>query len=121
MFRTKLTATRMLELARFTSTKVNFQFYFPVAGQFTHSGSNVAVDQVVVAKGPQNIIQVESQRRITKVQSFDDLIAIGSKQDVLRFLETENLNSAAKNFSFDKILHLMKDPHFFNQTIDILR
>lgn len=55
------------------------------------------------------------------MQSFDDLIAIGSKQDVLAFLQSENLNSAAKNFSFEKILHLLKDADFFEQTIKILR
>ena len=49
------------------------------------------------------------------------MMAIGSKQDVLAFLQFENLNSAAKNFGFEKILHLLKDEDFFEQTIKILR
>jgi hypothetical protein len=81
----------------------------------------VSIEQIVVAKGSQNVLKVESNKRITSIQTFQDLLAAGSKDDVLEFLRTENLTSRKKNFSFRNLLYLLEDKDFFTKTIQTLR
>ena len=60
------------------------------------------------------MLRVEATKKITDIQTFDDLLIAGSKEDILKFLQTENLNSSKKKFRFDKMLYLLHDKDFFN-------
>lgn len=48
-----------MSLDPFTTNKTTFQFYFPSPGKFNHFPSNVSIEQIVVAKGSQNVLKVE--------------------------------------------------------------
>jgi len=97
----------------YTTEKVVFYFYFPTAGKYQHFPSNISVDGVVTARGGANEIIVVDSRKLTKIQSFQDLLHAGTKDDILNFLKSENLYSFKKNFSFHSILWLLKDRQFF--------
>ena len=86
MKKTKYMKSHYMSLNPFTTNKTVFQFYFPSAGHFNHFPSNVSVDQIVVAKGSQNTLRVEANKRITEIQTFQDLLKAGSKEDVLKYL-----------------------------------
>jgi hypothetical protein len=60
---------------------------------------------------------VVDSKRISKIESFDDILHAGSKQDVLNFIKTENLYNSKMNFAFSKMLYLLKDREFFNETV----
>ena len=79
------------------------------------------MDGVVTARGGANELVVVDSRRLTKIESFQDLLHAGTKDDILNFLKTENLYSQKKHFSFYSILWLLKDRDFFNSVITILR
>ena len=121
MRKTKYMKSQYMTLDPFSTKKIIFHFYFPMSGKYTHFGSNVSIDQVVVAKGNQNVLLVEATKRIIDIQSFDDLLAAGSNKDILKFLQTENLNSSKLNFRFESMLYLLKDKEFFSAVIKILR
>jgi hypothetical protein len=63
---------------------------------------------------------VEKSRRITQIESFVDLLLTGTKEDVLKFLETEVLIGSEKKFNSADMLYLLKDKEFFQKAILIL-
>ena len=42
------------------------------------------------------VMDLVDSKRISKIESFEDILHAGSKQDVLNFLKTENLFSSKK-------------------------
>jgi len=74
----------------------------------------------VQARGEPNILVVEKSRRITQIECFIDLLLTGTKEDVLKFLETEVLVGSEKKFNSADMLYLLKDKEFFHQAIAIL-
>lgn len=113
--------SQYVSLQPYRSYKVVFHFYFPIAGSFKHFPSNISVNGIVTARGGANEIKVVDSKRISKIESFDDILHAGTKQDVLNFLKTENLYNSKMNFDFSKMLYLLKDKEFFTETIEILR
>ena len=63
---------------------------------------------------------MEKSRRITKIESFVDLLLTGTKGDVLKFLETEVLIGSEKKFASRDMLYLLKDKDFFSSVIKVL-
>ena len=86
-----------------------FTFYFPSAGDFKHFPSNISTNGKVTARGGANDIKVVDSKRINKINSFDDILHAGNKEDVLNFLKSENLYNSKMNFDFNKMLYLLKD------------
>jgi hypothetical protein len=99
---------------------VVFHFYFPVVGDFKHFPSNVSVNGIVTARGGANDIKVVDSKKITKISNFIDILHAGTKDDVLKFLKTENLYKCEKDFSFDSMAYLCKDKAFFKDCMSIL-
>ncbi len=117
MKHTKYMKSQYVSLQPYRSHKVVFHFYFPVAGAFKHFPSNISVNGVVTARGGANDIKVVDSKRISKIESFDDILHAGSKQDVLNFIKTENLYNSKMNFDFSKMLYLLRDKEFFIEAI----
>ena len=104
----------------YRSQKIVFHFYFPKAGQFKHFPSNVSVNGVVTARGGANDINVVDSLKLTKIDSFLDIIHAGTKDDVLNFLKTETLHWNNKEFEFEYMLFMLKDKDFFKKVVEIL-
>lgn len=64
---------------------------------------------------------VVKSRRITKIETFNDLLIAGTQQDILDYLTKESLFSTKKGFSFYSIGYLLKERQFFDKVIAILR
>jgi hypothetical protein len=90
---TKYMKSEHVALQPYRSHKVVFHFYFPKAGKFKHFPSNISVNSVVTARGGANDIKVVDSKKLSKIESFEDILHAGNKQDVLQFLKTENLYS----------------------------
>jgi hypothetical protein len=106
-----------MTLQPFTTSKLTFHFYFPTEGKFSHFPSNVSVDEIVVSRGGANKMQVVKSRRITKIETFNDLLIAGTQEEILNYLKTESLYSYKKGFSFTSMLYLLKEKTFFDQVI----
>ena len=100
-------------LQPFTTNKLTFHFYFPIEGKFSHFPSNVSIDGIVVSRGGAQNMAVVKSRRITKIESFDDLLIAGTQEDIINYLTNESLFSSKKGFSFYNMLYLLKDKNFF--------
>lgn len=66
-------------------------------------------------------MQVVKSRRITKIETFNDLLIAGTQEEILNYLKTQSLYSYKKGFSFTSMLYLLKEKTFFDQVIQILR
>jgi len=114
-----------LSLDSYSTTRTTFNFYFPQVGQFGHYPSNVSIGEKVTARGDFNTLNVVSKRKITADDvselNFDDLVQVGTNEQILDYLRTRNILKNERGFSFDKIMYLMQDKSFWQQTMQILR
>ena len=115
----KYVKSQFVNLASYRSEKFSFDFYFPSAGDYEHSASNISEDGMVTARGGETKITVVNSRRLGKIESFLDIIHAGSKADILNYLKTKNLYKS--DFNCDYMLYLLKDKDFFAQVIQILK
>lgn len=53
--------------------------------------------------------------------NFDDLVQVGSPQQILDYLAQKGLQYGEKGFNFSKILFMMKDNDFWKKAVQILR
>lgn len=121
---TKNMKSHFMDLGAYTTKKQTFDFYFPTAGVFHHFPSNVSVGGKVLSRGGANTLNVVAKASTKRIENFKDLLSEDMTDDVLRFLEKENLTNSGesqKGFSFEYMLYLLKDREFFYKVIGILR
>jgi hypothetical protein len=53
--------------------------------------------------------------------NFDDLVQIGTEDQILEYLKTKNILSNEKGFNFNKIGWLLQEKNFWTKAIKILR
>lgn len=93
-------------------------------GKFGHYPSNVSIGDKVTARGTFNTLNVVARRNIQQDAAelnFDDLVQVGTQEQILDFLKTRNILIAEKGFRFDKIYYLLKEKDFWTKAIRILR
>ena len=60
------------------------------------------------------------ERTKSKLETIDEILTKGSKEDILNFVKTKNILND-KIFRFDDIYYLLKDKQFYLSFVDILR
>jgi len=108
-------------LRPYSTEFLDFYFYFPEAGVRGHYPSNVSIDERVTARGEFNRLNVVKKRTIEKAENIDDLVQVGTPQQILEFIRITNLFDQTKGFNFQKILFLCKEKDFWTSLIQILR
>ena len=113
----KTTQTIDVSLAAFSTQSFEYSFYFPTAGEFTHFPAHVTNNQKVVAIADQTAFVVDDKPAELDKSSWQYVSQNGSNEDVLEFLNQENL----MRVNLDKIAFRMKEADFFKRTIETLR
>jgi hypothetical protein len=110
------------ELGPYSTQRKEIDFYFPSEGKKGHYPSNVSIDGKVTARGTYNELNVVRRRHIKKGQTdnFDDLIHVGTNEEILAYIAKENLLDPSTGFAFNKIYYLCKDQAFWTKCIEIL-
>lgn len=123
--KTKFMKSLPQSLGPYSTQKQTFQFYFPKEGQFGHYPSNVSVGEKVTARGQFNKLNVVKRRKISDSNvselNFDDLVQIGSDQQILDYIRTKNILAKEKGFDFKKVMFLLEKKDFWLKTMEILR
>lgn len=111
------------ELAPYSTDRKKFHFYFPSVGKKGHYPSNVSIDGKVTARGQFNELNVVRHRTIEKdnIKNFDDLIHVGTDEQILDYLRTENLLDNSSGFAFSKIYFLCNKEELWSKIVSILR
>ncbi len=105
------------KVAPFGVLTLTLSFYFPAAGEFPVYPLHVTQDGVVVAHSGQRPLRVTDQPAPEDRASWAVLARDGSNEDVLKRLQTENLNDT----DLDEILWRLKDRAFFLKVTQVLR
>ncbi|OMJ71756.1 hypothetical protein SteCoe_29951 [Stentor coeruleus] len=113
--------THFLFVSNFTTQTLEFSFYFPLSGSFTHIPGNIAVDGKIIAKAVMNTLRVLDVYDVSKLETFKDLVISGRKDLILDYLRTENLKSSKKNFSINDLFWMFKNKDFWSEVLSIYR
>ena len=110
-----------LNLQPLNTEIVEFNFYFPTTGEFTCYPASITKNGFLVgnaaAIGKLKVVSEQTEKPMNTIQ---DILAVGSKDDILQFMRTNSLTNA-EIFSFDSIYWLLKEKSFYEQVVQILR
>jgi len=93
-----------------------YAFYFPTPGQFTHFPVHVARGETIVAAAPARTLDVVATATTTDLKSWAHISQRGTLDEVLAFLETENLNAVER----EKIAWRLKEKTAYMKIIAVL-
>ena len=110
------TKTMQMDLASFSSTTMEYFFYFPAAGDFAHYPAHVSVEDRVTAVADPLRFRVVAEPSEVDTTSWAFVSQNGSPEQVLDFLRQRNL----QNLDLSKIAFRMKDANYFDQVIEVL-
>lgn len=105
----------------FSTKLVEFDFYFPNAGNFTVYPATVICDGKIVSTA--NIAETIVVKDIKETKNLDniaDILTSGNFDDILNFLKTKNLFNDLV-FNFEHIYWLLKNKSLHTQIINVLR
>ena len=111
------TRTISMQLDAFSTEKVEYSFYFPAAGDFTHYPAHVSSDVKVLAVAENREFAVVDEAPSIDKTSWEWVSQNGSDNDVVEFLRSENI----QRIDPQEIAFRMKDRAFFNRTLVTLR
>ncbi len=108
-------ATRSVhvDLQPFNTQTIEYLFYFPVSGQFEHYPVQVAKKEQLVAFADALLFNVVDRLTLIDRQSWAYVSQAGTDDDVLKFLEENNL----QRIDLDKIAFRMQDEKFFLEVV----
>lgn len=112
----QFTRSLPLDLEPYRTQTIDYFFYFPKPGKFTHFPAHVAkMEQFVAAAKTLAFNVVEKPTRLDK-SSWEYVSQNGTNEEVLAFLNRENVRA----LNLDKIAFRMKDPPFFEAVTRLL-
>ena len=116
-FGSQETRTYQMDLAAFSTKKIEYGFYFPTAGEFGHYPAHVSAKEKVLAVAAEQNFKVVDQPAEVNEKSWAFVSQNGSQEQVLEFLNQENI----LRLNLEQIAFRMRDKEFFNQVIETLR
>ena len=114
------TKSSTLAVNTFTTQTLNYSFYFPKNGKFKVYPANISRNGLVLAVAKESVFDVHNERMSKKLETIDQILAQGSKDDILNFVATKNIQNR-EIFQFKNIYYLLKDKDFYLKLIAILR
>ena len=103
------TKTVHLNLEPYHTQTVEYHFYFPAAGKLPHFPVHVARNEALIAAATPVILNVVDKPTKIDTESWDYVSQQGSNDDVLAFLDKQNVNS----LNLDKIAWRMNEAAMF--------
>jgi hypothetical protein len=111
------TDSRTLDIEPFAVQRIEYQFYFPVAGDFTHYPVCVGVDGKVVARGNERVFNVVAFPSKLDEESWPAIAAYGDAAKIDAFLAKANL----RKHDLSLVAHRMKDAEVYKVVTKHLR
>jgi hypothetical protein len=111
------TQSRQIQLSAFSTQIFEYFFYFPAAGQFSHFPAHVSRDEQVLAVADNIEFNVIDQPLEVDRTSWNYVSQNGSDDDVLAFLEKENV----LRLDLNKIAFRMNRAEFAARAFDLLQ
>ncbi|EAS03079.2 hypothetical protein TTHERM_00444610 (macronuclear) [Tetrahymena thermophila SB210] len=108
------------------STKIfEFYFYFPAIGNYSIYPANVSKNGQVLCVAKDSQFQVNKELAQIKLNTLDQVLSQGTKEDILKFLKEKDWQDTNKqsnfNSTFMSIVSMCTDKEFFIKLLQILR
>lgn len=113
----KAIKSRRVELQPYSTTTVEYYFYFPTVGDFAHFPVHVTQDAEVVAAADPFVFHVVKELSQVDQTSWAYVSQHASSEEVIEYLESQNLQT----IDLGRIAHRMSDASFFDTAIQTLR
>ena len=113
----KQTRSISMQLNAFSTQKMEYAFYFPAAGEFTHYPAHVSSDIKILSVAESRDFKVIDEPASVDEQSWAWVSQNGSDKEVIEFLNRENI----QRINAAEIAFRMKDKAIFKQVTDTLR
>ncbi|MDM8538574.1 hypothetical protein QUF70_17600, partial [Desulfobacterales bacterium HSG17] len=106
-----------LTIEPYNTKTFEYYFYFPETGSFDIYPAQIAKNEAFIASA--RAIEFKVVKELTKIDpdSWDYISQNGTKEDVLKFMSTHNVN----RLDLNKIAFRMKDKKFFTQITGFLK
>ncbi len=122
----QFTSSVLVNLEPYRTQTIDYFFYFPMVGKFNHFPVHIAKNEKYVASAKPFIFEVVAKPSKLDTSSWDYVSQQGSNEEVLAFLERENVRSLNltkiafrlrdKKF-LESVLNLLEARHLFNQEL----
>lgn len=112
----KTTNSTSLELKPYSTAQVEYQFYFPVAGEFDHYGAQISHQAEHVAGTASSVVRVLTEPEDLDRSTWSYVADWGTNEQVLEFLREANL----QQLDLSRIAFRMQDAAFFADTVALL-
>ncbi len=112
----KVTRATPLELSPYSTSQVEYKFYFPGPGKFEHYGTQVNRDRQHIAARPSSELRVLAEPETVDQTTWSYIADWGTSEQVLSFLKSANL----QRLDLSRIAFRMKDKVFYAQVIELL-
>eukprot|EP00051_Salpingoeca_urceolata_P005811 m.77604 g.77604 ORF g.77604 m.77604 type:complete len:2193 (-) comp14553_c0_seq2:73-6651(-) len=111
------TSSKFLQLGAYSTETEEYFFYFPVTGTFSHYPAHASRNGVLCGHAHPNQLTVVSELATIDTTSWSLVANNGAPEQVLKFLETENLLRA----NLSELAWRLKDKSFFQAVTTLLR
>jgi hypothetical protein len=111
------TKSLQIDLEPYHTHIVDYQFYFPRAGQFAHFPAHVTKQEKLVAAAAPFTFNVVNAPSKLDTESWDYVSQNGSPEQVLALLDRENIQSLDLN----KIAFRMRDRAFYTKALQLIQ
>ncbi|MGK0262979.1 MAG: hypothetical protein ACI8UD_001626, partial [Planctomycetota bacterium] len=112
-----LTKGRSLQLAPYATSTIEYSFYFPSTGEFSHYPTHAAEKGKMVAFASGKILKVVGEPSTLDTTSWEHVSQQGSPAEVLSFIDTHNV----QRLDLGKIAWRMRDRAFFEALLPKLQ
>jgi len=109
-----------ITLKEYVTTLKTYLFYFPNVGKYKHSPASVSMNSVVIAKAPTEVLNVVTEKTKISHENFRDVVSTGNYELIIKFLKDRPIEGI-KEFNWDDVLWLAKDPEFFYPFIKLMK
>tara|TARA_R110002073_G_scaffold318641_2_gene492829 strand:- start:512 stop:6865 length:6354 start_codon:yes stop_codon:yes gene_type:complete len=113
----QVTDSKTLTLAPFAVQAIEYQFYFPAAGDFPHYPATVASDGELLARARTRSFNVVDQPTELTTVTWDKVARSGSAAEISDFLATANL----RDIDWMLVAHRMQQQDVYQAVIKVLR
>lgn len=112
----KVTKSTPVELNPYSTAQVQYNFYFPIAGEFEHYGSQVSSDGKHLVATASEELRVLAEPEIVDETTWSYVADWGTNDQVLAYLQKANL----QRLDVSRIAFRMHDKAFYQSIIALL-
>ena len=119
-FKTAHQRSYSVNLNSYSTTSIDYKFYFPSIGSFMHFPANVSVNSEVVAKATVSALKVVKEKTALSQTNFRDVLSTGNITNIINMIKNTPIEKL-KGFNWEDVYWLLKDKLFFDQLIAVLK